>query len=290
MGWYVHHVNIPAHNVRESVAFFYKAAGMEECPWAYPDPEKADDGPLDNRASMGEHNRGLHIVTERPLFAHQNGFMHNPTLRGHFAITVDDLGAVRQRLEAAGISYDDAGVYAMADMHQIYCYDPSFNLVEINQNMGGRAGPAPTADEEHSRVDQPGDWYLHHVNISVVDVRKAAAFYTGILGLKEKSLVQPEAAGNFPVDPEALAIFGSDNRGLHLIRPVASWAKDNGLAHNPSVGGHVAICVPDLDRVVANLDTMGVPYSDAGSIAMKDFRQVFCFDPAMNLIEFNGPV
>jgi extradiol dioxygenase family protein len=48
--------------------------------------------------------------------------------------------------------------------------------------------------------------------------------------------------------------------------------------------------VPNLDKLTANLDAMGVPYSDAGSIAMKDFRQVFCFDPSMNLIEFNGPV
>jgi catechol 2,3-dioxygenase-like lactoylglutathione lyase family enzyme len=290
MGWYVHHVNIPSHNVRESVAFFNKAAGMQECAWVYPDPEHQNHGTSETLSSLGEHNRGLHIVTERPLFAQQNGFMHNPTIGGHFAITVDDLGAVKQRLERAGIPYDDAGIYAMADMHQVYCYDPSFNLVEINQNTGDRAGPGPAPDEEHGRVDQPGGWYLHHVNISAVDVRKAVEFYTTILGLKEKSLVQPEAAGNFPVDREALGIFGSDNRGLHLIRPVASWAKDNGLAHNPSIGGHVAICVPDLDKLTANLDAMGVPYSDAGSIAMEDFRQVFCFDPSMNLIEFNGPV
>ena len=290
MGWYVHHVNLPAHNVRESVAFFSKAAGMEECPWVYPDPEKQDEKPLDNRASLGMNNRGLHIVTERPLFAHENGFMHNPTIGGHFAITVDDIGPVKQRLEAAGIPYDDAGVYAMAEMHQVSCYDPSFNLVEINQNVGERAGPAPAAGEEHGRVDQPGGWYLHHVNIAVVDVRKAVAFYRDILGLEEKSLVQPESAGNFRVDPEALGIFGSENRGLHLIKPEAAWAVNNGLAHNPSVGGHVAICVPDLDKVTANLDAMGVPYSDAGSIAMKDMRQVFCFDPSMNLIEFNGLV
>ncbi|MCA8928439.1 MAG: VOC family protein [Alphaproteobacteria bacterium] len=289
MGWYVHHVNIPAHDVRASVAFFHRAAGLEECAWAYPDPERRDEGVSDTRASLGNHNRGLHIVTERPLFAHQNGFLHNPTLGGHFAITVDDLDAVVRRLQAAGIPYDDAGVYAMADMRQVYCFDPSFNLVEINQAVGERAGPPPAPDEEHGRVDQPGGWYLHHVNIAVIDVRKAVDFYTDILGLTEKELVRPVEAGNFRADREALGVFGSDNRGLHLIRPDATWAANNGLAHNPSIGGHVALCVPDLDRVMANLDAMGVPYSDAGSIAMRDFRQVFCFDPSMNLIEFNSP-
>lgn len=290
MGWYVHHVNIPAYDVRESVRFYHQAAGMEECEWAYPDPERKDESALDNRASMGRFNRGVHIVTERPMFAHDNGFMHNPTIGGHFAITVDDLGAVKKRLTTAGIAFDDAGVYAMADMHQVYVYDPAMNLVEINQNMGGRAGPGPEADEEHGQVDQPGGWYLHHVNIAAVNVRETVTFYTDILGMKEKQLKRPAEAGNFRADPEALAVFGSDNRGLHIIKPIASWGRDNGLKHNPSIGGHFAVCVPDLDQVMANLDEMGVPYSDAGSIAMDGYRQVFCFDPAMNLVEFNGPV
>ena len=122
-----------------------------------------------------------------------------------------------------------------------------------------------------------------------MDVRKTAAFYSEILGLQEKALQRPPEAGNFRADPEALAVFGSENRGLHLIRPVASWARDNGLAHNPSIGGHFAVTVPDLDALMARLDTLGVPYSDAGSIAMQGFRQVFCFDPGMNLVEFNAP-
>ncbi|HKK29218.1 MAG TPA: VOC family protein, partial [Alphaproteobacteria bacterium] len=125
MGWYIHHVNIPSPDVHASVAFYKKAAGMEECPWVYPDPERQDQAPSDNRAALGRYNRGVHIVTERPLFAHDNGLMLNPTIGGHFAITVDDLGPIRQRLEAAGIPYDDAGVYAMADMHQLYVLDPA---------------------------------------------------------------------------------------------------------------------------------------------------------------------
>jgi len=121
-------------------------------------------------------------------------------------------------------------------------------------------------------------------------VRETVAFYTDILGLEEKELKRPESAGNFRADPEALAVFGSDNRGLHIIKPIASWAKDNGLKHNPSIGGHFAVTVPDLDALMARLDEMGVPYSDAGSIAMRGFRQVFCFDPGMNLVEFNSPI
>ena len=32
----------------------------------------------------------------------------------------------------------DAGVYAMKDIHQIYCYDPSMNVVEINQRVDNK--------------------------------------------------------------------------------------------------------------------------------------------------------
>jgi len=62
--------------------------------------------------------------------------VHNPTIGGHVAITVLDLDAVKRRLEAAGILYSDAGQYAMAGYRQIYLYDPSMNLLEVNQRVG----------------------------------------------------------------------------------------------------------------------------------------------------------
>jgi len=288
MGWYIHHVNISAYDVAESARFYRHVAGMEACDWVYPDPERKDNQSTDVLVAMGANNRGVHIVKPRAMFAHQNGFMLNPTIGGHFAITVADLAPVRERLAAAGIPYDDAGIYAMADVHQLYMLDPSMNLVEINQVIGPRAGKAPLADEEHGVNVQPGGWYLHHVNIAVVHVQETARFYETILGIEQKELVRPVEAGNFAADSEALTTFGSENRGLHLIRPVASWGKDNDLPHNPSIGGHFAVCVPDLEAVKVRLAEIKVPYSDAGSIAMDGFAQVFCFDPSMNLVEFNA--
>jgi catechol 2,3-dioxygenase-like lactoylglutathione lyase family enzyme len=290
MDWYVHHVNIPSHNVPESARFYEQAAGMQQCEWVYPDPERQNHGASDTLAGMGEYNRGVHIVTQRPMFAHDNGFMLNPTIGGHFAICVSDLDQVKANLDRAGITYDDAGIYAMADMHQIYVLDPAMNLVEVNQNKGGRAGPAPAPGEEHGRVMQPGGWYLHHVNIAAPNVRETTAFYVDMLGMQEKALSMPETTGNFRFDPEALTVFGSENRGLHIIRPVTSWGRDNGLKHNPSIGGHFAVCVPDMAKTMAALDEMGVPYSDAGTIAMAGMRQIFCYDPGMNLVEFNAHI
>jgi hypothetical protein len=42
---------------------------------------------------------------------------------------------VKSRLENAGVEVTDAGTYAMADMHQIYCLDPTGNMIEVNQRV-----------------------------------------------------------------------------------------------------------------------------------------------------------
>jgi catechol 2,3-dioxygenase-like lactoylglutathione lyase family enzyme len=128
-------VNIPAHNVRETVAFFRDLLGMQEGQWRLPSSNLLGNfnaGP-DHLAIFGEDSRGIHIVKPVAEFAKNNGLLVNPTIGGHFAITVADLGAVKKRLEAAGIMYSEGGRYAMEGVTNIYLYDPSMNLLEINQ-------------------------------------------------------------------------------------------------------------------------------------------------------------
>jgi hypothetical protein len=36
-------------------------------------------------------------------------------------------------MDGAGVVYTEAGPYAMARMRQLYAYDPSLNLVEIDE-------------------------------------------------------------------------------------------------------------------------------------------------------------
>lgn len=135
MDWSIHHVNIATHDVRKTAAFLRDIVGIPQGTWQYPPAEQIgkvghDD---DHLAYFGTGNRGLHVVKPIPTFARDNGFIHNPTIGGHVAITVPDIEVVKRRLEAAGIVYSDAGVYAMKGVYQIYVYDPSMNVVEINQ-------------------------------------------------------------------------------------------------------------------------------------------------------------
>jgi len=134
-------------------------------------------------------------------------------------------------------------------------------------------------------------WSIHHVNLEAKDVRRAAAFYTDILGMTEAAWTFPSSKGYLPGDPDKLALLGDGrdgHSGLHLIAPDEGFSEKNGLAFNPSVGGHVAFQVDDLDAVIARLRAAGIRHSVTGEFAIPGLRHVYLEDPEGNLIEING--
>ncbi|WP_112323491.1 VOC family protein [Oceanibium sediminis] len=138
-------------------------------------------------------------------------------------------------------------------------------------------------------------WSIHHVNLQTTDVRKTAAFYSTVLGMEEGAWSFPRTRGYIPANPDQLALFpdpskGGGHRGLHLIAPDPRFAQENGLMHNPSIGGHLAIEVPDLGAVMARLSAAGIPFSDAGVFAIPGLHNIYAYDPAMNLVEINQTV
>ncbi len=133
-------------------------------------------------------------------------------------------------------------------------------------------------------------WSIHHVNLETRDVRATADFYATMLGMAQKDWVFPASRGYLPGDPDKLALMadGRDSHsGLHLIAPDREFAAKNGMDHNPSIGGHVAVQVPDLDAVVARLDAAGIAYSLTGEFAIPGMRHLYVEDPSGNLIEVN---
>lgn len=136
---------------------------------------------------------------------------------------------------------------------------------------------------------------IHHVNLPANDVRASASFYTRIVGMAEGSWIFPpaEQVGHISSDPARMTIFPvatnsqGDNSGLHLIRPEPDFARKNQLDHNPSIGGHVALQVENLDAVIDRLKAAGIPYSLTGTFAIPGMRHLYCYDPSMNLLEIN---
>ncbi len=288
MAWSIHHVNLCAPDVARTRWFLRDLVGIPEGEWTYPDEEQLGQigHSEDMVAYFGTGNRGIHAVRPIATFPADNGLMHNPTIGGHAAITVPDLHQVIKRLDAASIPYSDAGVYAMRGVHQIYVYDPSWNVVEFNQVVDGElpGGVQPW--------EQTWDWGIHHVNLQAHDVRESAGFFSEIAGMQEGTWDRGGTEGDFSIDPSDLTIFplGDGNRGLHLIRPDPLFGKRNGFVVNPSIGGHPALMVPDLQAVMARMDAADWPYDDAGIYAMPGMHQIYTVDPAMNVIEINAAV
>ncbi|MEM7525578.1 MAG: VOC family protein [Pseudomonadota bacterium] len=138
-------------------------------------------------------------------------------------------------------------------------------------------------------------WSIHHVNLEARDVRRAASFYGGILGMAETAWTFPPSRGYIPAAPDQLALFNDERQshtGLHLIKPDPDFAARNDLRedHNPSIGGHIAIEVSDLEAVIRRLTAAGVPYSDAGVFAIPGLRNIYVRDPEGNLVEINQRV
>lgn len=288
MACFIHHVNIPANDTRQSALFYERLLGATEVPWIFPDrpdvvrqdPEKLRLLVCPTKAPVA--NPGIHIVKPDPGFAMVRGFHHNPTMGGHVAYHVADFDRVLARLVARGAPHTIAEEYAIPNIRQVYFFDPAMNLVEANARLTDTVYP----------MDQ-APWTMHHVNIAAIDVRETAAFYKDVFGMQETSWTFPPKRGAISADPGKLTLMSSDtcsrgaNTGLHIIQPDALFAQNNNLLHNPSIGGHVAYQVPELDLAIQELIAMDVPYSLTGEFAIPNMRHLYCYDPAMNLVELN---
>ena len=80
-----------------------------------------------------------HFVPAEPDFSQRQSLPVNP-LVGHLAFRVDDIAAVRARLDSAGVPYSDMGVWAIAGWHQLFCADPDGRVIEFHQLVDGAAG------------------------------------------------------------------------------------------------------------------------------------------------------
>jgi catechol 2,3-dioxygenase-like lactoylglutathione lyase family enzyme len=79
-----------------------------------------------------------HFVPPEPGFAQRQGLPVNP-LVGHLAFRVDDIAAVRARLDAEAIPYSDMGEWAIKGWHQLFCADPDGRVIEFHQVLDGGA-------------------------------------------------------------------------------------------------------------------------------------------------------
>lgn len=132
-------------------------------------------------------------------------------------------------------------------------------------------------------------WSIHHVNVPVHDVRQARHFYRVVLGLADGPTPKTIGGGSgvFERGGDAYDLLGDGDGGLHIMKPIPGFAVDNKLTLNPTINGHFAINVSDIDAVRRRLVEAGVYFCDAGNISATGMRQIYLYDPSMNCVEIN---
>ncbi|HYH48084.1 MAG TPA: VOC family protein, partial [Acidimicrobiia bacterium] len=134
-------------------------------------------------------------------------------------------------------------------------------------------------------------WNLHHVNIGTAHVRRTVEFFETVFGMKEAPFpFEIDNRGVFRDTEDFVAFFEDGPRQIHVCQPMPELPRDNGFCLNPLLHGHVAITVPDITEVRRRLDRLGVYVADAGRWAYKGYYQIYCYDPALNVVEINSPI
>jgi len=129
-----HHLNLASADVARTAAFYQDLLGLT--PLELPRNTEAYGAAI----ALLEDERGYqyHVIPPEPVFAQQRGLPVNPLADGHLAFRVDDIAAVRARLDAAGVPYADMGEWAIKGWHQLFCADPDGRVIEFHQVLGAQ--------------------------------------------------------------------------------------------------------------------------------------------------------
>jgi glyoxylase I family protein len=121
---------------------------------------------------------------------------------------------------------------------------------------------------------------IHHMNVPIDDIDAARDFYGGVLGLPEIKRPNVRQPGLW---------FGCAANELHLsVRPGLRGGRTTMSLHpneRPDrLGGHVAFTMNgSVDDIAGHLEARGIAYV-RGTAGLP---QIFCEDPAGNLVELN---
>ncbi len=126
-----HHLNLAVDggDVAATAAFYRDLLGL--APVELPRDPDAYGAAIETLQDHSGYQ--YHFIPADPGFSARSGLPVNPLGTGHLAFRVDDISAVRTRLDAAGVSYSDMGEWAIKGWHQLFCADSDGRVIEFHQ-------------------------------------------------------------------------------------------------------------------------------------------------------------
>ena len=276
MNWKIFNVSIPVKDLDKSKIFYNDLLGNNTVDTEFYKNFFSDDN---EDLFLGSNGFGVRLFKPKHDLELNDNIQSR---RSYVSIIISDFESVLKKLQQSNFRF----IYKKINSFEtVILQEPSLNMMQFIKSN-------EVLDKYSNYFFENSNFYIHHMNLESLDVRESVHFISELIGLKEGNWVAPNDKGDFSIDKKELSLFpiSNDNKGLHFIKPDEGFAFRNNFIHNPSIGGHPAFTVKNINLIKEKLDNLNILYSDANVYAMPGFHQIYLYDANANTLEINQEV
>jgi len=276
MNWKIFNVSIPVKDLEKSKIFYNDLLGNITVDTEFYKNFFSDDN---EDIFLGSNGFGVRLFKPKHDLELNDNIQSR---RSYVSIIINDFESVLKKLQQSNFRF----IYKKINSFEtVILQEPSLNMMQFIKSN-------EVLDKYSNYFFENSNFYIHHMNLESLDVRESVHFISDLIGLKEGNWVAPNDKGDFSIDKKELSLFpiSNDNKGLHFIKPDEGFAFRNNFIHNPSIGGHPAFTVKNINLIKEKLDNLNILYSDANVYAMPGFHQIYLYDANANTLEINQEV
>jgi catechol 2,3-dioxygenase-like lactoylglutathione lyase family enzyme len=281
MAWSIDHVAVSAFDLERTASFYEDVFGMVKTQLKMPDHPETPIKKDQFAHLLDQVGSSLHLINPTPnFFVKFPNLDQNPT-GPHVAITVQDLDAIKQQLEAIPWLYSAPREWGPTGYSRVYTDDPYVTTFEPNQRVNDTIETGRDVKVAVPQDDGRAKWWLDHACAPALDVRASAKWLTGAIGLREQT---PPAEAHLSSDK--FASFPEEDSarlGIQFAHPDVE--NGHGGAINRYEKGHFGILVEDLDVIRHALEKIKVPFEEGTELAAPGREVIFARDPSRNVVE-----
>ena len=276
MNWKIFNVSIPVKDLEKSKIFYNDLLGNNTVDTEFYKNFFSDDN---EDLFLGSNGFGVRLFKPKHDLELNDNIQSR---RSYVSIIINDFESVLNKLQQSNFRF----IYKKINSFEtVILQEPSLNMMQFIKSN-------EVLDKYSNYFFENSNFYIHHMNLESLDVLESVHFISDLIGLKEGNWVAPNDKGDFSIDKKELSLFpiSNDNKGLHFIKPDEGFAFRNNFIHNPSIGGHPAFTVKNINLIKEKLDNLNILYSDANVYAMPGFHQIYLYDANANTLEINQEV